>query len=282
VSNSHRCKTKRLSPDVIDLSEPLSLDEDPEVPHELHSQENAESLDWTFTPKLKLSKDGHMRCFVAEPRPAQHTRLHTLHLVREFGMEPVKPSSAESSPVQKTPSKAKTVEIRVREQDLRKCGESFDLSQCLLPSVSANEAEQLPSKRRQKSDVSHLLPPCKSVNDASKMSQRRDRHDKKAANRIGLSARSIGSLSKAQSDSSEENALFRLSMKGALSYEAKLLPPMLASSGKQLSESFLSRSQPTRQLRHHTSKASTQFDASVACPAKRFTLKTSASLPALF
>jgi len=112
--------------------EPLELDSDDGSTAE---DEEYESLDWTFTPNFLVLKDGHSRCFIATARPTQETRQPGLHLVREVEIQP---SCLEKKRAmkQKCHSSKKALEIRVREEDLRKFGDNLnELSQCALPSL---------------------------------------------------------------------------------------------------------------------------------------------------
>jgi len=98
-------------------------------------------LDWTFTPHFMMLKDGHSRCFIATARTTKETRQKALHLVREVDIEPsyVKKDTTQ----QKPHPTSKPKEIRVREEDLRKCGPNLELlRQCALPRMEPNTIQK--------------------------------------------------------------------------------------------------------------------------------------------
>jgi len=112
--------------------------------------QSEEFLAWTFTPKTMILKDGHSKCFTHTAKPTQATRQHSLHIVREFEIQPPLNSLEEkSSPPRLLGSRLKPLEIRVREEDLRKCGDNLQLlSQCALPPAKPPTPAGRKKKRR--------------------------------------------------------------------------------------------------------------------------------------
>jgi len=88
-------------------------------------QDDAEFLAWTFTPNfLRSTKDGHSRCFVKTAQPAQlENRQHSVYLVRELEIEPT--TFKKKSVCPRTRQNKPPLEIRVREEDFRKCGDNW-------------------------------------------------------------------------------------------------------------------------------------------------------------
>mmetsp|Transcript_145261 Transcript_145261/g.253521 ORF Transcript_145261/g.253521 Transcript_145261/m.253521 type:complete len:256 (+) Transcript_145261:77-844(+) len=89
-------------------------------------------LDWTITPTTEVLKDGFARCFIATPQPSCGSlRSHPLYLVREMEIVPGKlraDAAAEKRPC---------LEIRVKEEDFRKCGSDLQLlSKHALPKMT--------------------------------------------------------------------------------------------------------------------------------------------------
>lgn len=103
-------------------------------------------LDWTYTPHFTMQKDGHSKCFISTAQTKQEGRQHALHLVRELEIQPsvMLPKSAANH---KPHTDRKLKEIRVREEDLRKCGPNLELlSQCALPRMEPNMMQMKLSK----------------------------------------------------------------------------------------------------------------------------------------
>lgn len=104
------------------------------------------SLDWTFSPNYMMMKDGHSRCFVSTAQTTQEKRLKKLYLVREVDIQPP-PLKSKATESQACASR-KPREIRVREEDLRKCGPNIELlRQFALPCMEPNMS-QLKLKRK--------------------------------------------------------------------------------------------------------------------------------------
>jgi len=104
------------------------------------------SLDWTFTPHYMMMKDGHSRCFVSTARTKPETRQKKMYLVREVDIQP--PLLKKEATEQKPHATRQPREIRVREEDLRKCGPNIELlSQFALPCMEPNMI-QMKSKNK--------------------------------------------------------------------------------------------------------------------------------------
>jgi len=146
---------------------PEPLDIDSEDGSSTEDQE-FESLDWTFTPNFLVLKDGHSRCFIATARPTQETRQPGLHLVREVEIQP---SCLEKKRAMKKKchSSKKALEIRVREEDLRKFGDNLnELSQCALPSLKPPQA---PGPEQEKNGLGNKRRHAISVPNHARQSQ---------------------------------------------------------------------------------------------------------------
>jgi len=110
------------------------------------------SLDWTFTPQYMMMKDGHSRCFVSTARTTQETRQKQMYLVRQLDIRP--PSRKKETTEQKPPATRKPREIRVREEDLRKCGRNIELlSQFALPCMEPNMIQMKMKKKKKGTDT---------------------------------------------------------------------------------------------------------------------------------
>jgi len=98
----------------------------------MSAQQGDDFLDWTCTPEMMVLKDGHARCFVATAaQPPKEDRRHSLHLDREIEIQP---SALEKKAAdRKSRVRVEPLEIRVREEDLRECGDNIEeLVQCAL------------------------------------------------------------------------------------------------------------------------------------------------------
>jgi len=117
------------------LGEGLHSDPSDDFPLENGSgskRQDAEFLDWTYTPKMEQQNDGSARCFTSTVQPTQGNRQHVLRLIREFDIEPS--LAVKRDKQQKACSIGKAKEIRVREEDLRKWGDNLNvLSQKAIP-----------------------------------------------------------------------------------------------------------------------------------------------------
>jgi len=116
---------KGVPADLPNQEDDFPLDDGPRI------VEDADyNLDWSFTPQTVMQNEGNFRCFISQRAPCKETR-RTLHLVREFAMQPS--TSNQKGPYKILPPSAqcrlnkKPMEIRVREGDLRKYGGNIDV-----------------------------------------------------------------------------------------------------------------------------------------------------------
>lgn len=101
-------------------------------------------LDWTMTPTTQIFKDGFARCFIATPQPSNGSRCHPLYLVREMEIVPGKLRTDAAAEKQQP-----CLEIRVKEEDFRKCGSDLkQLSKHALPKMTPKAGDKSNSSKK--------------------------------------------------------------------------------------------------------------------------------------
>jgi hypothetical protein len=114
---------------------------------------NPANLDWSFTPKIDIQRDGNARCFITQrptsklPQKAFRGKGIGLHLVREFQLEPALLERRERLDKDHQVShgsrqfQTQPLEIRVSEEEFRKYGGNLqELRQNCLPPVKSDLA----------------------------------------------------------------------------------------------------------------------------------------------
>jgi len=116
-------------------------------------------LDWTMTPKTQLLDEGHACCFIATPQTSE--RQHKHFIAREMEIFPSRLCKKTLSGLI-SPCSPNALQIRVREEDLRRCGGDVALlKDRALPNFDNpnKKATQSASKVRKQAMASSLTPP---------------------------------------------------------------------------------------------------------------------------
>jgi len=151
---------------LCSLPEPLDANSIGETQDNTEVDEDLDFLEWTLTPHLTILKDNNSKCFIATPQTAKGSRQHALHLVREFDIQPARviedPFSSRKKTTLKRDPCGEPRQIRVREEDLRKCGANLGLlTQYALPPLP-RMIDILPPPKKGKENA---RAPCKKGKD---------------------------------------------------------------------------------------------------------------------
>jgi hypothetical protein len=123
----------------------------------MNDPQESDMLEWTFSPKVELVKDGSVKCFISTPQPAAtKTRQKSLHILREFEMMPAR--TGNPKPPRSTPNQA--LEIRVHETDLRRYENKPELlSRCALAPMQEDAGQNGADKTRSRHSLYHVARP---------------------------------------------------------------------------------------------------------------------------